>query len=170
MQKLFLIFLIFLYSFPLLSQTESDITKRSNKIQWTSFMEAVEISKKEKKKIFIDVYTNWCGWCKKMDNTTFANSDVIEYINKNFHPVKLNAEMKETIIYGTDTMKFVKFGRSGAHEIAMKLLDGKMGYPSYVVLDENFGMLKRIPGYKTVDKLMAELLSFSNENKHPAEP
>ena len=40
-----------------------------NKIKWMSWEEALEKSKKTKRKIFVDIYTDWCGWCKKMDKS-----------------------------------------------------------------------------------------------------
>ena len=40
-----------------------------NTLTWISFEQAVELQKKEPRKILIDVYTDWCGWCKKMDKT-----------------------------------------------------------------------------------------------------
>ena len=48
------------------------------------FEEAVAKSEKAPKKLFIDVYTDWCGWCKKMDKTTFAETEVAKYINENY--------------------------------------------------------------------------------------
>ena len=58
------------------------------KIQWMDFEEAVSACTKQPKKIFVDVYTNWCGWCKKMDQTTFADPEVAKYMNENYYAVK----------------------------------------------------------------------------------
>ena len=64
-----------------------------------SIEKAYELSLTEEnpKKIFIDVYTDWCGWCKRMDNTTFKDSVMVKFLNDNFYCVKLNAEQKEDI-------------------------------------------------------------------------
>jgi len=51
------------------------------KINWMSFEEAYELNKTQPKKIFIDMWTYWCGWCKRMDATTFTNPVVVEYMN-----------------------------------------------------------------------------------------
>ena len=67
------------------------------KIQWISFEDAVERCAKEPKMVFIDVYTDWCGWCKRLDATTYQDSAVVAYINANFHAVKFNAEGSEKI-------------------------------------------------------------------------
>ena len=108
-------------------------------IQWMSFEDAVKLSEKNPKKIFIDVYTSWCGWCKKMDATTFKEADVVKFINANFYPVKLNAETKDTIHFRGKDYKYVTDYK--ANELALSLLSGKMGYPSYVLLDEEFSLL-----------------------------
>ena len=108
-------------------------------IRWISFEEAALLSEKTPKKVFIDVYTSWCGWCKKMDATTFKETEVVKYINENFYPVKLNAETKDTIHFREKEFKYVSEYK--ANELAISLLNGKMGYPSYVLLDENFALM-----------------------------
>ena len=53
----------------------------AGKIQWMDFEEAVAANKKKPKKMFLDMYTDWCGWCKKMDQSTFINPVIVEYMN-----------------------------------------------------------------------------------------
>ena len=130
-------------------------------IQWMTWDEAIQKSEKKPKKIFIDLYTDWCGWCKKMDASTFADPQVVEYINKNFYAVKFNAEQRENIVYKGYTMKFVENGRRGYHELAYSLLDGRLGYPSYVYLDEQQNRITISPGYKPVEPMMKELQYIS---------
>jgi thiol:disulfide interchange protein len=47
------------------------------KIKWHTLPEAIELNKKEPRKFMIDVYTDWCGWCKRMDATTFSNDTIV---------------------------------------------------------------------------------------------
>lgn len=120
-------------------------------VKWLSFEEAVEASKKEKRPIFIDVYTDWCGYCKLMDKNTFSDPEVAELLNSNFYPVKFNAEQREDVTFRGTTFKFVEGGR-GYHQLAAALLNNKLSYPTVVFLDEDFNMLHPLPGYRKADE------------------
>lgn len=131
--------------------------------QWYTWEQAVELNKTKPKKIMVDVYTDWCGWCKKMDKNTFASPEVSTYLNEHFYAVKLNAEQREAIIFGRDTFTYMDSGNGrGVNTLAYALLDGKMGYPSIVYLDEQFRRIMISPGYKETPDLMREL-KFAKE-------
>ena len=72
----------------------SNIIQAQN-IEWMTLAQAIEAQKIEPKKIFMDVYTNWCGPCKLLDKNTFQNPDVSRYISEHFYAVKFNAEGQE---------------------------------------------------------------------------
>lgn len=143
MRKLFLILLLV---FPLLSIAQEP--------EWISFAEAVNRNNTAPKKLLIDVYTDWCGWCKKMDAATFRHPDIAKYLSENFYTVKLNAEMTDVIVFNGDTMGLVQgYGRKGTHELALRLMNGKASYPTIVYLDEQLGMIMPDPGYKGPEQL-----------------
>lgn len=134
-------------------------------IKWHSFEEAVELNKDNPKKMFIDVYTDWCGWCKKMDKTTFTDPDIVAFLNENFYPVKFDAEQKEDINFKGHTLKYLPdVSRRGVHELAYALLDGRLGYPAYVYLDDKQDRITISPGYKEAPDLMSELLYIAEEH------
>jgi thioredoxin-related protein len=137
--------------------------KEKAPINWISIEEAEKLSKKHPRKIVIDVYTDWCGWCKKMDKSTFADEKVAKYVNKNFYAVKLDAESKEDIVLNGKTYRFNS--QYKAHELAVELLQGKMGYPSTIYLDEKFNMLTPVMGYYDA-KEFDKLLRYYGENHH----
>ena len=127
------------------------------KINWLTWEEAVELNKENPKKIFIDVYTDWCGWCKRMDASTFSDSKVVKYVTDNFYAVKFDAEQKGDIEFNGHTFTFIKQGRRGVHTLAAALLDGRLGYPSVVYLNEKFERIATSPGYKGADAILKEL-------------
>ncbi len=130
---------------------------KKEKVRWYTWEEAVEANKTEKRKIFLDIYTDWCGWCKRMDKATFGQKNVARYLNENFYPVKLDAEQKADIIFNDHTFSYVKSGRSGMHMLAYTLLEGQMSFPSVVYLSEKYERILISPGYKEPEDLMLEL-------------
>ncbi|MFT5617312.1 MAG: thioredoxin-related protein [Arenicella sp.] len=138
-------------------------------IQWMTMEEAFKATQSKPKKIFIDVYTDWCGWCKKMDKNTFENVEIANYMNTHFYAVKFNAEQKENIVLGEQTFKFVANGNRGYNELAPALMQGQMTFPTVIVLNEKFQMLQPIPGYRE-PKEMKTILEFFATNKHLQKP
>jgi len=130
----------------------------SAQIEWLTWEQAVASNKKEPKKLLVDVYTEWCGWCKKMDRSVFTDPKIEAYVKKNFYAVKLDAEQRATINYDGHEFKFnPKATRRGVHDLAIALLDSRMSYPSIVYLDERRDRISISPGFKPANKLITEL-------------
>nr|MBK9651660.1 DUF255 domain-containing protein [Bacteroidota bacterium] len=130
------------------------------RIQWMSFTEAVEKNKTAPRKIFIDVYTEWCGWCKKMDKTTFVDSNVVNYMSQYFYAVKMDAESRDSVNFGDHTFTYLPDQK--ANELAISLLNGKMSYPTFVIMDENIKLLSPVAGYQTAPQIMPILKYFGD--------
>jgi thioredoxin-related protein len=128
-------------------------------LKWTTFDALPD--NKEKKKYIVDVYTEWCGWCKVMDKKTFTDPKVQEYLNENFHMIKFDAEQKDAITFKGRIYDWKAGGRNGYNTLAKELLGNRMSYPTMVYLDENMNKIQAIPGYKKPDQLMAELKAIN---------
>ncbi len=90
---LVLLALVGLYSFTTLNKkTKSDEGIIFHSGTW---QQALDLAKKENKMIFLDAYASWCGPCKKMKRTTFADKSVADYYNKNFINVAIDMEKGE---------------------------------------------------------------------------
>ena len=133
-----------------------------SQLEWLNIEQASEIGTKgsNNKKFLVDVYTDWCGWCKVMDKKTFTDPVLIEYLNKNFHVVKFNAEQKETVNYKGKTYNWEPMGRNGINSLGIELLQGRLSYPTLVYLNEKLEPITISPGYKKPEELMAELQSL----------
>lgn len=144
--------------------------QKNGKVDWMSWEEAVHAHQnKEAKKIFVDLYTDWCGWCKKMDKTTFSDPEVARILNEEFYPVKFDAEQKEPVIMGEDTLKHrANKGRNGTHQLAIQLTRGKLSYPTVVFLDEKLRVITPIPGYRKARQMEA-ILAFFHEDHYKEE-
>lgn len=130
-------------------------------IKWMSWDEMIAAQQVERKKVFMDIYTDWCGWCKKMDASTFKDPSIVSYMNQNYYAVKLDAEMKEDIEF--NNYKFINPNpgqKRSTHQLAVSLLDGKLSYPSFVILDENVSRQHIIKGFQQPETLMGILLFF----------
>ncbi|MDX1666172.1 MAG: DUF255 domain-containing protein [Saprospiraceae bacterium] len=152
MKKVLSIAAFLSFSYLMAAQTSSNTA-----VNWYTWEEAIAANKEEPKKLFIDVYTDWCGWCKKMDQTTFSDPKVAAYLNENFYPVKFNAEQRESIVYDGHELKYKQAGRRGVHELAYSLLNGRLSYPSYVYLDEERKRITISPGYKAAEPFLKEI-------------
>ena len=135
--------------------------QNQKKIEWLSFEEAMEKNEKEPKPILIDIYTDWCGWCKEMDKKTFTGPEIQAYLKDNFHIIKFNAEQKEAIDFKGNKYEWIPVGRKGVNQLAMELLGSRLSYPTLVYLDENMNKIKSSPGFKKPEQLITELKVIS---------
>lgn len=137
----------------------------AQEIKWMKIEEAVAAAQKTPKKIFIDVYTDWCGWCRRMDQTTFSNPVIANYINENYYAVKLDAETTDTITFKgyQFTYKSGPDGRGGMNYFAYALLNGKTSFPSYVIMNEQQNLLTVLRGYQDAERFEPLLHFFAED-------
>jgi thioredoxin-related protein len=134
-------------------------------VKWYTIEEVQEMVKNEPRKIYIDMFTDWCGWCKVMDKKTFTDDNIVEHLNNNFYAVKFDAEGKENVVFKNETFKFIAQGSRGYHELAATLMQGEMSYPTSVFLDESLNVISPLPGYYPPEKLQP-ILEFIGEDHY----
>ncbi|HAD33017.1 MAG TPA: hypothetical protein DCF44_00665, partial [Chitinophagaceae bacterium] len=126
-------------------QTEKKTKSAPKGIQWISLKEAEAKMKVEPKKVYIDLYTDWCYWCKVMDKKTFTNPSVIEYLNQHFYCIHIDAETKDSILF--QGKKYGCLPNSKTNDLAVQWMKDRISYPSSIFMEEGFVNPQPVPGY-----------------------
>jgi thiol:disulfide interchange protein len=100
-----------------------------------TFDEALARARSEKRLLLVDVYTDWCGWCKKLDREVFADARVAEAA-KGLVAVRVNAE-------------------NGGEKVAQRY--DVQGYPTVLFVDGSGSIVKRIDGYVDTAEMLQVL-------------
>ena len=126
---------------------KKEIKKADNGIQFTpgTWSEILKKAKAEKKIIFFDAYTTWCGPCKLLQKNVFTRTDVADVFNKNFINVKFDMESGE--------------GPKLAQKYPLE------GYPTLFFIDGNGKVVKQVIGYQNPETLIKIGKQIS---QHPA--
>jgi len=122
---------------------------------WKSFDEGSTLAVQEKKKMLVDIYTDWCGWCKKMDKEVYPDAKVKSVLESKFVVVKLNAESEDKIRYQGSSMSQREFARAV----------GVTGYPATLFFDENLKAITLLPGYVKADEF-SQILAYIADNHY----
>ena len=142
----------------------------AQQIEWKTIEQAAKTDTKGNTKLyFVDFYTSWCGWCKKMDRETFTDPTVALILNKYYIPVKFNAEGNSEFTWNGNKYTNVATApgnRPSTHSFAKKVLGAKMGFPSFGLFKTDQTQLTVIQGYQSANDLVIMLWYFaSGDNK-----
>ncbi|MBL7767089.1 MAG: DUF255 domain-containing protein [Chitinophagaceae bacterium] len=168
MKNILHILFILLICQPLLAQNkQTPPVAKAKGVNWISLEEAQVRMKTEPRKVYIDLYTDWCGWCKVMDKKTFSHAKVIEFMNEHYYCIHLNAESKDTLVFNGE--KFGILEGSNTNALAMDWMQNRLSYPTSIFFDENFLNPQPIPGYLEVPT-MEMILKYIAGNFHKNTP
>lgn len=122
---------------------------------WESFNTGMQKAKASKTPILVDIYTDWCSWCKKMDANTYADAKVKDYLKKKFTIIKLNAEDKTPITYQGKSMSPADFAQGM----------GVSGYPATLFMKSGGEGITLLPGYSEAPMFL-HILTFIGEARY----
>ncbi len=126
--------------------------KADDEIKWMDFNKGYELAKKKNKIMLVDVYTDWCGWCKRMDKDAYEKAPIISAVNADFIPVKFNPEIKGAM-YNFEGRVYT--GEQLAGVISNYQISG---YPTTIFIYPKTKNTELVPGYNNAEQ-MAPILS-----------
>lgn len=163
MQK-FAILSVILVSAVLLS---AHVPKEKETLNWLTLTEVEAKLKEQPRPVLIDLYTDWCGWCKVMDKKTYTNEQLIKYLNEKFYVVKLNAETRSELSWKGKIYSFNPQYKT--NDIALYLTAGQLAYPTTVIIPSGNDEPQPIPGMLEV-KDMELITTYFGENQYGKVP
>lgn len=122
-------------------------------LKWRPFEAGFTEAKKTNKKIMIDVYTDWCLWCKRLDRDVYGNDQVAAYLNRQYITIKLNAESNAEI----------QFNETSYTEASLAQAFGVTGYPAIIFFDSNGEPLDKLGGYVPADQFLPVIKYFGDD-------
>ena len=128
---------------------------QNSEITWTDLETAMKRAQEEKKPIFVDVYADWCGWCKRMDKVTFENEDVAAYVNENYIAVKLDAESNKQVSFKGETYTYRQL---------VKQTFGVRGLPTIMLISPDGETIQARSGFKKPNAFTRMLKQFKQVN------
>lgn len=158
---------LFIVLFIMSGLTRVVFSQQDVELKWHSMSEAMELNKTTPKKFLIDVYTDWCGWCKVMDKNTFQHKQIAKIIDIYFYAVKFNAEKDADLIYKNQTYKLMvdPNTKKGYHEFTSVLMNNQSsGYPTICYMDQELNIIQAISGYQTPEQIEPILKFFGTES------
>ena len=128
------------------------IAAEPSPVNWQSWDPGLRVAVKTQRPVLVDVYTDWCGWCRRMDRDVYAQSDVRDYLARRFVTVKLNAEANDEASY--EGKQYTSRTLAGRFRVS--------GYPTTIFLRPNGEHLVNVPGYVPADRFLL-LLRYIGE-------
>jgi thioredoxin-related protein len=154
-----ILFALLMSLFAISSQNDAPQTKQ--KVNWISMDEAAVKMKTEARPVLIDLYTDWCYWCKVMDKRTYNNQKVVSYINDHFYAVRLNAETKGNVFWKGKNYQYN--AQNKVNDFALYATQGQLAFPNTVIFSD-LEYPASIPGFMEPKEIEAVLKYFGSEN------
>lgn len=160
---------LFAFSFKTPENQTKTNTPVISQVKWLQWDEAIEKSTLEKKKFFIHMYSSDCEWSKHMDETTFQDEEIVQYLNSNFYPIKMDIKSQESIKFNDQVYKSTKEGDVTYHELVLAITNGDLTTPAFAFLDEDKKLIQSLQGYKNTESF-EKIMTYIGGNHFKKKP
>ena len=120
------------------------LNAETTEIDWKPLGKAVELAKKDGKPVYVYLFRNGCGWCKKFKNKTLAKSEIIEQLSENFYSCQLNSS----------STKKQEFNGEKLTEGQLAAMFAVRGVPTSAFLDSDGKIIAKLPGFMSSDQFL----------------
>ena len=135
------------------------INPPKEKVNWMNFAEMQAAYAKQPKPILVDLYTDWCGWCKVMEKSTYGNEKVAAYINQHYYAVKFNAESRQKVMFNGKEYGYNESMKT--NDLALLLSFGDRSYPNTIFLGSIADRPAPLAGYLKPKEIEGPLRYFA---------
>jgi thioredoxin-related protein len=145
---------------PALIGLSLPMAARAAQPEWRAWNDGMRQAAATGRPMIVDVYTDWCGWCKRMDRDVYARTEIADYLRKRYVTIRLNAESSTGALYE---------GRNYTSEgIAQRFRVS--GYPTTIFLRANGEHMANVPGYVPADRFLLLLRYVAEGHADRNEP
>lgn len=131
--------------------------KPANDLTWLGFNDGYALAKKKNKIMLVDVYTDWCGWCKRMDRDTYEKPEIMAMLNKDFVAIKFNPEIPN-VMYTFEGKQY------NGQQLAAVISNNQLnGYPTTIFMYPRDRKMNVISGYYDASRFKGVLESIVTE-------
>src|SRR5690606_4765880 len=132
-----------------LSMSSAQVDTSTSKINWMTWEQAVTACLINPKPVVVYFYTESCPECSKMDSVAFQDTIAHFYLNNEYYAVKMDAQLRDTIIYKRRYLVYREYKdlNAGYHDLAAGMLEHNFSFPAFVVFNRNLERLRNVNGY-----------------------
>ena len=154
LKKLFSLFFLFAMA--------TAVSLNAQSVELVRFEELSALQQKEERPVLVFLTADWCTYCKRVEQTSFTQKEIVETLNTKFYYVNFNIEQREPITLGEQIFRFKSSGiNTGVHELAEAIgtIDGVLNTPTFIVLNSRFEIMYQYAGFldsQQIEKLLKE--------------
>lgn len=132
---------------------DHDSSGSKKSLQWRTFNVGFAEAKKTGKKVLVDVFTDWCVWCKRLDKNVYGDPKIADYLNDHYITVKINPETNSTVTFRDTAYSAAQFAQGF----------GVTGYPTIIFFEPDGQPIDRLGGYVDATRFLP-IIQFIGED------